>query len=464
MLAVNLLWARFRPERNFDILQIRSSGGVMRQAQQSLTYAVSLIISTLLIGTLPQPLSAKSDAETGPGTGRIAYINQVGDLYTIKPDGTDRRQLASGELLQTVALQPIQSSHRSSYSWPVWSPDGSRLACFRTVANEDGQSGELYVFDVSTSQILNVYKEPGLQPIYAYWAPDGKHLAVLRNRAQTLSLDLWPTTGWRPPSKLAEGMPFYFDWRADAQALLVHNGGDSQATSGYSISLVTVPSGQRQILSQTPAAFGAPSWSFDNQWLAYGDNTRAAPHVSLLIAPANGSEPQSYAVVSQRIAFSWSPTKLLVAFATTSHFDGSVFEELSLIDVSSGNRRTLVKDLFAAYFWSPNGKRILYARRIPGTGSGTWVMVDVASGEKADIVNFTPSGPLIQVFRYFDQYALSHRLWAPDSQHFVFSGSTDTEAHPLTALRSPDVYVLEAKAGATPHRLADGHIGFWSPR
>ena len=61
--------------------------------------------------------------------GRIAYIHHTGDLYTIRPDGTDRRQLASGELLQPVSgavpssfsVSPAQSrpASRAAYSWPL---------------------------------------------------------------------------------------------------------------------------------------------------------------------------------------------------------------------------------------------------------------------------------------------------------------------------------------------------------
>ena len=163
---------------------------------------------------------------------RIAYIGHTGALYTIKPDGTDRRQLASGELLQPVSgavpssfsVSPAQSrpASRAAYSWPLWSPRGERLACFRIVLDEHGQTGELYIFDVASSRVLNAYTEPGLRPIYAYWAPDGHQLAVLRNRADTISLDLWPATGWQAPTTLARGAPFYFDWRADAAALHLH--------------------------------------------------------------------------------------------------------------------------------------------------------------------------------------------------------------------------------------------------
>lgn len=406
--------------------------------------------------------------------GRIAYIHHTGDLYTIRPDGTDRRQLASGELLQPVSgavpsffsVSPAQSrsASRAAYSWPLWSPGGERLACFRIVLDEHGQTGQLYIFDVASSRVLNAYTEPGLRPIYAYWAPDGHHLAVLRNRADTLSLDLWPAVGWQAPTLLARGAPFYFDWRADAAALLVHHGpsGQTEQPSGHAVGLLDIESGQRKTVSHSPASFGAPSWSFDSRWMAYGDG-RQRP-VSLMIAPADGSSPKPFARVSQRIAIGWSPTQTLVAVATTSVPGGAVFEELRLIDIASGQIRRLVTEPFIAYFWSPDGQRIVYARRRPGSRLGTWVVVSVASGQTSEVIDFAPSRTLSQVFHYFDQYALSHRLWSPDSQRFVFAGSAGSDADPLLGLRHPQVYVVEAKAQAIPQVVADGHIAFWSPR
>ena len=439
------------------------------------TPRLSLLLA-VLVALLSVPLntavSYAADAAAEPG--RIAYIDQAGDLYTIKPDGTDRRQLASGELLQPVSvsapssfsLHPIQSrrASRAAYSWPIWSPQGERLACFRIVLDEHGQTGHLYIFDVASSQMLNAYSEPGLQPIYAYWAPNGQHLAVLRNRAQGLSLDLWPAAGWQAPTMIAQGAPFYFDWRADAEALLVHHGPSDRRgqNPGHLVGLLNIESGQRKTVSHSPASFGAPSWSFDSQWIAYGDDQQLP--VSLMIAPADGSSPKPFASVSERIAIGWSPTHALVAVATTPLVGGSVFEELRLIDVASGQVRRLVKDHFAAYFWSPNGKRIVYARRRPGSRLGTWVVVDVASGQTSDVIDFAPSRTLSQVFQYFDQYALSHRLWSPDSERFVFVGSAGLDAHPLLAVRYPQVYVVEAKEQASPQVVADGHIAFWSPR
>jgi Tol biopolymer transport system component len=123
-----------------------------------------------------------------------------------------------------------------------------------------------------------------------------------------------------------------------------------------------------------------------------------------------------------------------------------------------------VKDSFAAYFWSPDGERILYAKRKLGTDLWAWVVVNVKDGKTYEVVDFVPSRPLLLVFQYFDQYALSHRLWAPDSKHFVFAGAAGADSRPADGLGNPTLYTVEASEHAKPKSLTAGIVGFWSPQ
>jgi TolB protein len=404
-------------------------------------------------------------APVSSATNLIAYIDGAGDIYVIQPDGNGRRKLASGEMLQTITFSPQWVRNgRDFYSWPVWSPDGNRLACFRMVAGEEESTDGLYIFDAVSAQVLHAYQAPGLRPIYAYWAPNNQQLAVLLGGQGAFSLGLWPTAGSQRPKTVAQGAPFYFHWRADARALLVHTGGDSQAAEGHSISLLDVESGKRQLVSRAPAAFGPPSWSHNGKWLAYGDQGKEKEKASLMIAAADGSAPKSFGAVPEKIALEWSPTQPTLAVATSSFVGDPLLEELRLIDVPSGKTRTLVKDNFAAYFWSPNGERILYAKRKLGTNLWAWVVIEVRDGKTYEVVDFVPSRPLLLVFQYFDQYALSHRLWSPDSKQFVFTGAAGANVRLFEGLRNPTVYAVGAAERATPKALSDGHIAFWSPQ
>jgi TolB protein len=395
-------------------------------------------------------------------TNLIAYIDGEGDLYLVQPNGEGRRKLASGEMLQTIAYspQPIKNG-QDFYSWPVWSPDANRFACFRATNGENGPTDGLYIFDARSSQVLHAYEAQGLHPIYAYWAPNSQNLAVLLGGPGALSLGLWPAAGEQKPKMVAQGAPFYFHWRTDGQALLAHTGGDTEAKEGHSISLINIESGKRQIVSLAPAAFGPPSWSSDGHWLAYGGHTKEK--ATVMVAAADGSAPKSMGVFPEKIALEWSPTHALLAVAASSFVGDPLLEELKVIDVPSGKTRSLIKDNFAAYFWSPDGERILYAKRKLGTDLWVWAVVEVKDGKTYDVVDFVPSRPLLLVFQYFDQYALSHRIWSPDSKRFVFAGAAGTNARPEEGLRNPTLYTVEAVEHAKPQSLTEGHIAFWSP-
>jgi hypothetical protein len=59
-----------------------------------------------------------------------------------------------------------------------------------------------------------------------------------------------------------------------------------------------------------------------------------------------------------------------------------------------------------------------------------------------------------QLLPYFDQYALSHRVWAPDSRSIVL---------PLVDPAGRDrLFVLPADGSDGPPAI-DAEIGFWSP-
>ena len=82
------------------------------------------------------------------------------------------------------------------------------------------------------------------------------------------------------------------------------------------------------------------------------------------------------------------------------------------------------------------------------------MFVDVASGDIRAEPPVRPSSVFIeQVLTYFDQYALSHRLWAPDSSSFLLPVLDADGASRVLAV-TPDGEVLA--------RL-DGAMAFWSP-
>ena len=106
-----------------------------------------LLTIALLLTHAPSPSAA-------PPVNRIAYIDRAGDLYTIRPDGTGRQKMASGEMLQQADFAPRSvQRNQDFYSWPVWSPDGQRLASFRVELDGGQLTDGLYIFDGVSAQI-----------------------------------------------------------------------------------------------------------------------------------------------------------------------------------------------------------------------------------------------------------------------------------------------------------------------
>ena len=81
--------------------------------------------------------------------------------------------------------------------------------------------------------------------------------------------------------------------------------------------------------------------------------------------------------------------------------------------------------------------------------------VDVAAGTAtpAQVVSLSPLY-VNQILPYFDQYALSHRVWSPDGSSILLPV--------IDAGGNESLEVLPAD-GSAPRVLAPGSAGFWSP-
>ena len=81
-------------------------------------------------------------------------------------------------------------------------------------------------------------------------------------------------------------------------------------------------------------------------------------------------------------------------------------------------------------------------------------VINVETGEETQLLSFTPSVLFISQFLpFFDQYALSHRIWSPNSDAVVLSVLEDGRSH---------VKVIPIDGGPVTD-LGRGDMPFWSP-
>ncbi len=381
----------------------------------------------------------------GPsGPGRIAAIEPAGTLVTIAPDGTGERlfQLPGG-----------------TFSFPTYGPDGAHLA---VIAN-DASGGAVYILNDSGGASPDTlpppaFKGPDESPIYANWSPDGQRLAVLSGGRDGLAVHSVTVDGSAPPSVVQSGSPLFWDW-AGASRLLVHVGG--VGATAY-VGEVPIGGGAPESQVEQMGRFQAAVVSFDERYRAYA--ALGEDPAGFVTVEGRSDASSKRVAVAGPTALGWSPTDDTLAFIATSDPYPLPVGHLMATDVAAGDPRTLLDDDVVAFYWAPNGRSIAALvlatpeeRAAAGGGAVVHVaFVDVATATTtADrLVRLSPTF-VDQVLPYFDQYALSHAMWSPQSDAIVLSITEQAGGEPGISIVPAD--------GSDPRRVADGEIAFWSP-
>jgi TolB protein len=437
-IIVGLLWSA-----------ISGVAWLVGQAQTETAVATTAPIptqpATADVANTPIP-SAASGAE--PTLNRIVFINDKGQVETIAPDGGERRQI---------------SDEAAVFQFPAWSPTGDYVAAV-------GGGGIFRFADEAEADSLELYSSRSQRPFYLYWSPDGRSLTFLANHPQGIGLHLTPTDLADASRLLAVGNPFYWDWTADSSQILMHSGFSGDEAR---LALVDVDSGRGGPNAAMPGHFQAPGISSDGRYWAYAeldDNGLSW----LVAADAETGNVQRQRHAGQT-AMGWSPTANQLAFVSGGEGRLDFAGPLRLMDAATGEARLLSRDVVLAFFWSPDG-RYMATITLESENEGTiaaankqlrlskpaqqshpalnlnLILIDAASGERRRLLSFQPTFSFItQFLPYFDQYALSHRLWSPQSDALVLPIQDDEVSR-----------IAVIPINGELRFLADGDMPFWS--
>ncbi len=379
--------------------------------------------------TTPPPPTTTTPPPLAPlVTDRLVVVDARNAVVTMDRDGANPVTVSEGSDL------PFQ---------PIWSPDASSIAFSVRSATPEfvviGADGE--------------NRRSAARPtpsFYFYWSPDGRQLGSLRNSPAGLVLDIVRVAADALTVEAVDGgQPFYFSWSPDSTQFIAHVGTDR-------IDVVDA-SGNRRALGPEPGVFQAPQWTPEGIVAIAGSGS--AQQLAM-ISPEGVVEEISTA--DGGVIFSASPNGDLIAAQTFAAGGNSISvalraeplppNRLYVIDIASGELTAVTEGPAAAFFWSPVLDRLLVLEAADAPGeirASVWDQGVLHLGP-----NFLPEPRwLAEFLPFYDQYAQSVSLWAPDASAYAFPGAVD---------RTPGIWVTPYRGGE-PLRVSDGYWVAWSP-
>jgi Tol biopolymer transport system component len=349
-------------------------------------------------------LLASAVVAAPPLPGLIAFVGRKDgqiDIFTIRSDGGDLRQV---------------TNDAPAEAFPVWSPDGRRIAYHRivsTTGTPDPVGGSLCVINADGTGRVQLSNTSIQFRTPMAWSPDGSRIAFGDTAtAANSGLSVVSGSGGSAPVRVSEE----FRWVASpywGQDNRIYFRGSS-STQGYGIYAIS-PDGTGPARLAEGQAKGPIRRSPDGQRVAY-----VAADQRLTIASGDGSAPLTLTTPFSE-CLGWTPDGRRLLYIETS--TGG----LNLVASTDGQPAQAFQGTNAARAASvsPDGRNVAVIRNEPGAGNQTNLEIWLVSLESREMTR-VPS-PVTPVATE----GVPHIAWAPTGDS-VAPPSTTPVTPPVT--------------------------------
>jgi dipeptidyl aminopeptidase/acylaminoacyl peptidase len=252
------------------------------------------------------------------------------DIYLMNTDGTNERRLTDDPGYD---------------AWPVWSPDGSRIAFVSTRSGNP----DIYVMavpqgtDVDGTNVQQLTTDPA-NDIWPDWSPDGSQIVFPSRRDGNFEIYVMGADGsdpWRlTDTSASEDFPA---WSPDGTQIVYAriNGEDGTYL------MKADGSSQHKISDIVGLEF---AWSPDGTRIAFASDHQGARAIYVMDADGSNLHRLSRTWAGENCP-DWSPDGKWIVFASWQGGDG----EITIMDANGDNLRALTKNRFEDEFpaWRP---------------------------------------------------------------------------------------------------------------
>jgi TolB protein len=453
------------PPEAFEPQPVQPTGGDRLRRRLQVVLILVLVASLVMLAVVQSgglaALGFLGDGEGRLGP-RLAVVDSAGALTWMDGFGGSPTPYAPDGIV---------------FQFPAWSPDGTQIAAIGT--GPDG-SGVHVVrarrpIDPPAEPVL-IYESAERPPFYLYWTPDGRQVSFLTTEPDGLALRIAPADGSGSAYVARAGAPMYWSF-IDPDTILVHSG--TSGSDGF-FGEVGLDGSPFVGTDRAVGVFRAPAASADGRHRAYV----AAGNDSIgeVVRESRDGTGTTRIRVFGSGAVAFSPTGGELAFLAPDRSMSPApplpVGPLRILDPGASEARTLLEGSVVGFFWSPTGREIAALRlvgaddNVTDAFSGDIVparatreiaagvslrlsFVSVADGViRSDQVVRLSDLFVNQVLPFFDQYALSHRIWSPDGASIVL---------PLVGAGDVTELVVIRSDGTEPRTVAVAEMGFWSP-
>ena len=253
---------------------------------------------------------------------------------------------------------------------PVWSPDGTRMALTRSVSaeNELGFVDEIFLIDADGTNLMQVTHTDGgaYGASFPVWSPDGTRIAFTRSRdldpapnVSNIDVELLVVNSDGTDQSLVAQT--YGDdhnpmWSPDGTRIAFHH--STQSTT--KILVVNADGSDQRILARSRGEEWGPRWSPGGTRIAFTGIARRGGVPSVFVVNADGTDQRN---LTFGAGPRWSPDGTSIAFV--DYGDTGFTFEIVRANPDGTNQRLLTRTgpetAPSGLVWSPDGTRIAFS-------------------------------------------------------------------------------------------------------